>query len=466
MSAASESSDRVTSTFTSLDRVVRIAQVSEAAESYVGAVFDGTQDWAHVLESVRVGFSYLGRGGDINLEKGRQILLALDTKLDTADVVFKTLFPRTADDDECRSLFTKSTSTILEINELAQKVRGHVPNPPRITIIQEVCNTISLYLSAHEADEVPVNTVMPFSDAYKPLEETDSRVKDTIDRYVSTYNAMMPLYKADQISQVRANVIRQLEGKRYQMEDVPDPFTKKFNTISFEDILYSTEQSPEVLSRTILSYLAGMPKGDVYWESMRLLFLLPPRPQEQGDEKFASFSWNLLLFQKWVSEKLVFPSFRNLSIAKQFEEDEVELAREDPDFDTKFSQIMDSLSPLIARYYAFFLYDTMTRGPKNMCELNAEVSIDDAISVYRITELASALQSDQVTPGIFIAARAVHTTLAKSMHRILPDWTERFTHRIKNKRGWNPFVTVFTEQVHRDLDTEQATTLNRHLDQN
>jgi len=142
---------------------------------------------------------------------------------------------------------------------------------------------------------------------------------------------------------------------------LPDLMTSKRGGFSLEEVL--AENNPDRLVIKTLQYLNALPKGDYIWETViQGVFLQATQKQPFLNAKtyFTDPSLNrkLLIFHKRLTEKLLFPFFRDqladLGISRGY----MHLAQVDKEFDGQFGAFVGRVSDYTLSLLADVIYYT------------------------------------------------------------------------------------------------------------
>ncbi len=188
----------------------------------------------------------------------------------------------------------------------------------------------------------------------------------------------------------------------------PDIYNAHFGGTSLHEII--EQPFSDEYTKKVLQYVAGMPKGNLFWQSLVKNLFFEERDLgdiEPGQLEFREHTAKVIAFQMKLTSELLGPV----------------LAREDGNpmattFDREIRQALSSIYPYFYSTLTKMLFKTAQRAPGKLQEISQELGPEAIEGIYQFTQVIS--ERDREESPKIVARRLIN-----SWSDIKSDWQRR-----------------------------------------
>lgn len=251
-----------------------------------------------------------------------------------------------------------------------------------------------------------------------------------------------------EISRIRYEISRQIKAaSENPCKGIPDILTHKWDGISLQDIISfkaKVARSEGALNRDyaqndrlgkmILRYIAAVPGGDYLWQRIvDGLFLAHSNADEinaslQPEE--IQFAEKVFKFQKWLTEKLLLPSFADIYPKKDFAKKFAPYLVDDPEFTLLLGKAVNHMDRAAATHLGTVITQNAQHAPGTIHRFHPKVTLNEALAICPLSIIAGeqAIARDHIQ--VFHINREVNRLLNSRWIQIRDKTIQMLTGRV------------------------------------
>ncbi len=453
---------------------------TEAATHLTDFATAGCFDCGSILTAMETAYAGVLQGGP-QREAAVGILSGMEDYFRAAQISHKALFPPGVPESQAVEL---TMTTISRIHQETARIRsagwnkssGFGRTLPQIPVLTEFVNLVNQHL--HLVQQFPgkyphplIQTVADEKAKRAANPQAFDRITDTYGRFVSEMSTLMN-QESTSPADLQAAAFQLLfnQASLVRHPSLPHPAARRFGAgetlISLREIANIPLNQPDLLGRKLLHFLTQLPRGDVFWDQVRLLFtlpaVLPPRGRSYTPEQ-TKFIQRIFVFQRWLSEKLILPAIADLPLSAPVPADTAKALAPDPVFDRLFAKFISSLRSS-GFELGYTLYQQAAFAASSRQRFTPGMSLAEAAAESRLLAFIQHLAHSQASSRMMVNNREVHTLLGKSWQKLRLDWEKRFAHLLPHKRKFAQLMRGLESQVKRSLDRELSQSIVKYIE--
>ncbi|MBI3366407.1 hypothetical protein HY041_02140 [Candidatus Roizmanbacteria bacterium] len=415
---------RIDSLITKFDTVGK-RKKGELAQEIVRHSTEETFDWLATLKALNTGLSACLSNYK---EFGRIIIDGVEQFLDTRGVCFKYLIPPNISSEQAKSQLKhliNDTVTKFQRFAAARPLSSHPHN------VEQLIALLRYVEENHQVENEDTQrdihrTVIDFVANNKALkaihgEDTYSAAKKPYNLIFKAMGEYEGATEGGKVMKGPETVLTKAQSQ-VNIKGIPHILTSKFNGVSLEDIanvdLQTTDQLDQ-LCYMAMKYMAGIPKGDLFWESLiSTIFVVPQMSRLDIDAKtfFSNidFTGRIFLIQQRMAEWLLMPAVSD------------EITRNEQ-FDREFAGMISQLSIIQRHNLGGIIRIACLRGPITVCMMDPNVTLERAVHLHSLSNMALQwVEKRDPHTKIVGADKVMHDFLRDSREGISQSWKARF----------------------------------------
>ncbi len=397
---------------TRLLREVRNKPSDRRAEELVRYATVGSQDILSLVLALEQGLEF--SGDKRSRKQGALILDGVDQYLRTNVVVFRSLYPWSMDPASVN--LEKRLQDLMETHHRYGKGKFQ---PPRLS------PEISYYLTERllpafkkYEPETLRRAILPISHPprMRLSPEFLSASFEIINKPLANDEAGKNAYTPGEMLALLKEVP--------PIEGLPHPLDTKFNGVSIND-LFATEHLAEATPKA-LEFMAGIPKGDLFWEAVVKGLFLTKQETRPGmtpmDFPEPGPTENVFLLQQDIANQLfLVPVSEGIF--------------DDPSFDRAFTRFLENASPHLMRQLIETVYWGAVQQRITERVFHPESTLEESIGrlpLAAISEKAH-FESNPKTGPYHFSDGIIHNFIHQNLAGIMSSFQERFGKSVGNK---------------------------------
>lgn len=219
---------------------------------------------------------------------------------------------------------------------------------------------------------------------------------------------------------------------------VPDLYTFRVNNISLEDI--AKAPIDDALVYTILDYIAGMPKGNVFYQRLTeiLFFTTPLEKVNFTIEPNTDFQRRVMFFQQKIAEKLLLPAQQR--------------GRRDEEFDKRLQIVTDQLDYVAADSFKSMPMRAVFMAPFFHLRDNPSLTVEDAIKAIPLTRVM--FEENDYSTSYVTPYKLGNDFLIKNSKSIIES-----VKKFKSNKALREFSKIVGQPTRKEFDQEYVNLL-------